>query len=57
MKYFRIQCACGREFGSNVFRQHARKCLAQLRAWKKSGNSMAMLDERSAKQKAREGLP
>lgn len=54
-KYPTVECSCGRRFGTNVFRQHARKCLAQLRAWKANGNCTALLDERPAAQREREG--
>lgn len=57
MKYQKIECACGRPIGCNVFRQHARRCLAQLRAWKRAdpGRDMWLLDERSEEQRRREG--
>jgi len=55
--YPKVRCACGLEFGTNVLRQHGRKCLAQLRAWKAAGNNVTLLDERNAKQRTREGEP
>jgi hypothetical protein len=47
-----VQCSCGRKIGSKVFRQHARKCDAQLQAWADAGNCVRLLDERSAERKA-----
>jgi hypothetical protein len=48
----KVRCACGRQIGSKVFRQHGRKCDAQLQAWADGGASVYLLDERSPERKA-----
>lgn len=58
MAYPRDECACGRTFGSNVFKQHARKCYDMLKEWAKDpyrGVAVVerLLDERSPEEKAR----
>ena len=55
--YPKIPCVCGRKLGSNVFRQHARKCPPMLRTWQRNGKRMDLLDERSQAQKARDPIP
>lgn len=42
-----VLCACGREIGPRVFRQHARKCITMLARWSKEGRQMSVLDERT----------
>lgn len=49
VSFSKVKCACGREIGCKVFRQHGRKCLAQLRAWKTHGADVRLLDERRIK--------
>lgn len=57
MKYPPVTCACGRVLGSNVFRQHGRKCAPMLRAWVALGHAVRLLDERSPAQKAADPIP
>lgn len=48
----KIPCACVRQIGHKVFRQHGRRCTAQLVKWMTGhgpGNSMYMLDERRSR--------
>ncbi len=53
VKYPPVTCACGRTFGSNVFRQHGRRCSAMLKEWAKDPHcAVRLLDERSATDKA-----
>lgn len=57
MKYPPIDCACGRTFGTNVFKQHARKCTPMLKEWAKDPKcAIYLLDERSAEEKARDPI-
>lgn len=53
----RIKCECGRELGSKVFKQHARKCASMLRKWRSEGHPMYLLDERSEAEKLRDPIP
>lgn len=54
--YPTITCACGRTFGSNVFRQHGRKCAPMLKEWAKDHHAVRLLDERSDSEKARDPI-
>lgn len=50
----RVTCACGRLVGERVFRQHGRRCTAQLIAWADAGrhpDAVGLLDERSARRR------
>lgn len=56
MKYPKENCACGRKFGSNVVRQHRRKCIQMLREWFKDDPTrmMSLLDDRTPEQQTAE---
>jgi hypothetical protein len=49
--YLKVNCACGRKIGENVFKQHARKCFWQLQVWATEGRVIHLLDERSSENK------
>ncbi len=52
--YPKITCACQKLIGSNVFKQHGRKCTAMLREWAKDPHcAVRLLDERSPEEKLR----
>jgi hypothetical protein len=55
--YPKVNCKCGRTLGSNVFRQHARKCAPMLKEWARNGHKMELLDERSDAEKQRDPIP
>lgn len=50
----KVKCACGKLIGHKVFRQHGRKCTAQLVKWmvgngNRHGTGMYTLDERRSR--------
>jgi len=48
-RFATVKCACGRDIGIKVFKQHGRRCGPQLEAWTEDdpvGNAMSLLDER-----------